>query len=273
MAVGFDPFGTVNPVSSKRMVAGRGLMRSHYEMVVTDKTGYHVGDVIRLLRHDYHVVGVTHGTVSSGGEPLIYVSLKDAQELQFSYSNNRIRTDRARGIEGAEGHMVNAIVARVKPGYSIDEVAKNIETTLHKGVFTATQERTLLTQNLIKMASKQIGMFTGILVVVSTIIIALIIYTMTLEKIKEIAIMKLVGIPNSMIVKMIAQETLLLGVLAFIFANLFSHLIYSKFPKRVVLEIPDAWMLFAVVIVASLLASLAGIKKVISADPQAAIGG
>ena len=50
-------------------------------------------------------------------------------------------------------------------------------------------------------------------------------------------------------------------------------MIYSKFPKRVVLEIPDAWMLFIVVMIASILASLIGIRKVISADPAAAIGG
>jgi putative ABC transport system permease protein len=85
--------------------------------------------------------------------------------------------------------------------------------------------------------------------------------------------MKLIGLPNTIIMKMIVQETLLLGFLAFIFGNLFSHLIYTKFPKRVVLEIPDAWMLFVVIIAASVLASLIGIKKVINADPAAAIGG
>jgi putative ABC transport system permease protein len=96
---------------------------------------------------------------------------------------------------------------------------------------------------------------------------------MTLEKMKEISIMKLIGIPNSMIIKMIIQETLLLGFLAFIFGNLFSHFIYDKFPKRVVLEIPDAWMLFLVVMIVSIFASFIGVKKVISADPAAAIGG
>jgi len=35
----------------------------------------------------------------------------------------------------------------------------------------------------------------------------------------------------------------------------------------------DAWMLFVVVIFASILASLVGVKKVISADPSEAIGG
>jgi putative ABC transport system permease protein len=41
----------------------------------------------------------------------------------------------------------------------------------------------------------------------------------------------------------------------------------------VVLEIPDAWMLFMVIMMASIFASLIAIKKVINADPAAAIGG
>ena len=85
--------------------------------------------------------------------------------------------------------------------------------------------------------------------------------------------MKLMGLPNSLIVSMIVKETLILGIFAFIFGNIFSHLTYDKFPKRIVLEIPDAFMLFGVIIVASILASFIGVKKVISADPAAAIGG
>jgi len=272
-AVGFDPFGDISPIDSTKIVAGRGLERDHYEMVVTDKTGFKVGDKVPLGRDVYSVVGVTHGTVSSGGDPLVYVSLKDAQALQFLYSNVRTRNDRERGINALNSHMINAVVATVKEGYSVDEVADTIRTWKHKSVYTATEEKTLLTKNLIKMASKQIGMFTVILVVVSTIIIALIIYTMTLEKMKEISIMKLIGLPNSMIIKMIVQETMLMGVLAFMFANIFAHLIYSKFPKRVVLETPDALVLFVVVILASILASFVAVRKVMKANPAEAIGG
>ena len=273
VAVGFDPFGDINPINPQRVVQGRGIAHSHYEMVVSDNLGFSLGEVIPLGRHEYRVVGLTHGTVSSGGDPLVYISLKDAQELQFLYSNARIRNDRARGAIGGDAHMVNTIVATVEKGYSVDEVAQNIERWKHKSVYTQVEQKDILTKNLIERASKQIGLFTGILVLVATIIIALIIYTMTLEKMKEISIMKLIGIPNSLIIKMIVQETLLLGVLAFIFGNVFSHLIYTKFPKRVVLEIPDAWMLFVVVIAASILSSFIGVKKVISADPAAAIGG
>ena len=273
VAVGFDPYGDVDAISKDRLVEGRTITRSHYEVVVSDNLGFELGDTMNLGRNIYKVVGITHGTVSSGGDPLIYISLKDAQELQFLYSNARIRNDRERGLKGGDSHMVNTIVATIKPGYSVDSVAQSIRRWKHKSVYTGAEQKDILTKNLIERASKQIGLFTAILVIVSTIIIALIIYTMTLEKMKEISIMKLIGIPNSLIIKMIVQETLLLGFLAFIFGNAFSHLIYSKFPKRVVLEVPDAWMLFIVVIIASIFSSFVGVKKVISADPAAAIGG
>jgi putative ABC transport system permease protein len=273
-AVGFDVFGKINPINPERLTAGKPLTKEHYQIVVSEETGYKVDDTLKLGRDIYRVVGVTRDTVSSGGDLLVYLSLKDAQNLQFLYSNARIRSDRARGIlENKEMKMANAIVATVKPGYVIDNVANKIKKWKHESVYTRTEQKAILTKNLIERSSKQIGLFTAILVVVSTIIIALIIYTMTLEKMKEISIMKLIGIPNSMIIKMIVQETLILGVLAFIFGNIFSHLISDNFPKRIVLEIPDAWMLFGVVIVASILSSFVGVAKVIHADPAAAIGG
>lgn len=274
VAVGYDPFGTINPINNSRLIAGRDIRRDHYEIVVSDSIGLHLGEKVKLGRNTYNVVGITHGTVSSGGDPLIYLSLKDAQELQFLYSNSRIRNDRARGIVQSNANpMVNSVVATLNPGYNAEDVAKEIAAAQHKSVYTEHEQKEILTKNLIERASKQIGLFTAILVLVSTIIIALIIYTMTLEKMKEISIMKLIGLPNSMIIKMIVQETLALGILAFIFGNIFAHAIYTKFPKRVVLDLSDAWMLFLVVLVFSAISSFIGVKKVLSADPAAAIGG
>ncbi|MDP2894298.1 MAG: ABC transporter permease [Sulfurimonas sp.] len=273
VAVGYDIYGSINPINPQRIISGRNMKNDRYEIVVTDKTGFKVDDKIKLGRNSYTVVGVTHNTTSNSGDPLVYLSLKDAQELQFLYSNKEIQNNEARGVKNSESHMVNAIIATVKNGFDINEVAQDIKKWQHKSVYTAQQQKEILTKNVVEKSAKQIGLFTVILVVVSTIIIALIIYTMTLEKIKEISIMKLMGLPNSLIVSMIVKETLLLGIFAFIFGNIFSHLTYDKFPKRIVLEIPDAFMLFGVIIVASILASFIGVKKVISADPAAAIGG
>jgi len=273
MLVGYDPFGKISAINPNKLVAGRTLQKDHYEIVVDEKTHYKLGEKIKLGRDIYTVVGITRNTVSNGGDYLIFTSLKDAQVLQFTYSNERIRSDEARGIQGGNPHLVNAIIAKVKPGYNIQDVAKRIEDNTHKSVYTTPQELTLLLQRVIKKSSKQIGLFTTILIIVSIVIIALIIYTMTLEKMKELSIMKLIGIPNSTIAKMIMQETIILGVLAFIAGNVFAHLISGKFPKRIVLLTQDALSLGAIILIFSIFASLFGIYKVMKTDPTEAIGG
>jgi len=272
-AVGYDPLGDFKVIDPNSLIEGRALRQSHYEIVVTDKTGFALGEKIQVGRDIFTVVGITQGTVSSSGDPIVYVSLKDAQTMQFSYANPRIRNDRARGVFSKDSQLVNVVVATIKPGYSVEQVSQQIERWKHLTVYSQAQQIFILSKNVIERSSKQIGLFTLILVLVSSIIIGLIIYTMTLEKIKEISIMKLIGIPNSMITTMIIQETIILGAIAFLFGNVFAHLIYSNFPKRVLLEWPDSFALLAVIIITSFLSSLIGVYKVLKADPAQAIGG
>jgi putative ABC transport system permease protein len=273
MLVGYDPFGDIKVINKAKLVKGRLIQKQHYEIVVSQKTKYKLGQKIKLGRDYFTVVGITKDTVNNGGDYLIFTSLKDAQIIQFTYTNERIKSDENRGIKSANPHLVNAIVAQVKNGYNVKKVAREIEQTTHKKVFTKSEQLNLLLQKVIKKSSKQIGMFTVILIIVSVVIIALIIYTMTLEKIKEISIMKLIGIPNFTISKMIIQETVVLGFLAFLSGNAFAHLISGVFPKRILLLQSDAIGLFLVILIFSIFASLFGIYKVIKTDPAEAIGG
>ena len=110
--------------------------------------------------------------------------------------NQPIRSDINRGIESSNLLLVNAIIAQTRNGYDLANVAKNIEKNTHHKVFTKSQQENLLLEKLIKESSKQIGMFTAILILVSIVIIGLIIYTMTIEKLKVISILKLIGLYN-----------------------------------------------------------------------------
>lgn len=261
---GFEPF---------RLVKGRPILVAHQEMIVDTKTGFHLGDTIRLGRNSYRVVGLTRKAVSSGGDPMIYLDLREGQELQFLFSNEQIRNDRSRGLHSAETGSVNAFALTLYPGFSPETVANEIERWKHQEVYTVEEQTTILTTNLIERAAKQIGMFTVILLIVSSVIISLIIYTMTIGKMKEIAILKLIGASNFTITKMIAQQSLLLGVIAFISGNLFAHASADIFPKTIVLVPSDAAKLFVVVIFVSMVASLSGIRSALRVDPASAIGG
>ena len=94
---------------------------------------------------------------------------------------------------GATSRMVNAVLVRVKPGYDDQEIAKQIRRWQHLQAYTKDQMEEILVAKLIAMSAKQIFMFLVILSIVSAAIVFFIIYTMTMNKSREIAVLKLVG--------------------------------------------------------------------------------
>jgi putative ABC transport system permease protein len=268
--LGYDVFSGYEPYD---LTVGRSIQTPHKEIIVDTKTGFKLGDSIPLGRETYTVVGMTHKAVSSGGDPMVYLDLHEAQELQFLFSNEQIRNDRFRGVNGVSTSTVNTIVLSLKEGFDPKAVAREIKRWKHQEVYTQQEQSDILTKNLIERSAKQIGMFTVILLIVSSVIISLIIYTMTIGKMKEIAILKLIGAPNIIITKMIGQQSVLLGILAFIGGNIFANVSANFFPKTVILIPSDALKLFLVIIIVSILASLSGIRTALRVDPASAIGG
>ncbi len=55
-------------------------------------------------------------------------------------------------------------------------------------------------------------------------IVAFIIYTLTMDKIREIAVLKLIGTRNLTIASMIMQQALALGVIGFVVGKISGHL-------------------------------------------------
>ncbi len=269
-ALGYDALSGYKPFS---LSDGRAIQITQNEMIVDDKTGFQLGDKIPLGRETYTVVGRTHKAVSSGGDPMVYLDLHEAQELQFLFSNEQIRNDRLRESANGSTSTVNTFAVMVKGDANATKISHEIMRWKHQQVYTQEEQSDILTKNMIERSAKQIGMFTMILLIVSSVIISLIIYTMTMGKMKEIAILKLIGAPNSVITKMIVQQSLLLGILAFIGGNIFAHSLYNVFPKTVILFPMDAVKLFGVIIIVSILGSLSGVRSALRVDPSSAIGG
>ena len=126
---------------------------------------------------------------------------------------------------------------------------------------------------MIDRARRQIGLFTTLLLTVSTVIIGLIIYTMTIDKKKSIATLKLIGAPDRRIVGLIVQQALAMGVISFLVGAALINAGQGYFPRRVVLEPADAAILFGVVLFVCLLASALGVRTALKIDPASALAG
>ena len=117
------------------------------------------------------------------------------------------------------------------------------------------------------------ALFTTILLAVSAVIIALIIYTMTMDKLREIATLKLIGAPDRTIIGLIVQQALAMGVIGFGFGAVLIMAIKDVFPRRVILLPGDGLALAAVVLAVCVLASALGVRLALKVDPGEALKG
>ena len=292
MVVGVAPGARTQPGWPRHLVAGRHLTHSHYEAVADIASGFALGDRIQIRRKQYTVVGLTRRMVSSGGDPMIFIPLKDAQEAQFLKDNDAIWQSRRRtqanpafNRPGAPGVLdaviasqssntsVNAVLVTLQPGHSADEVAQSIERWKRLTAYTRADMQEILVGKLISTSARQIGMFLAILAVVSAAIVAFIIYTLTMDKIREIAVLKLIGTRNRTIAWMIAQQALALGLIGFMVGKIAATLAGPAFPRYVLLLPQDTITGFFVVMGICLLASLVSIRLALKVDPAEAVGG
>ena len=58
--------------------------------------GFALGEQIKLGRDTFTVVGLTQNLVASGGDPVIFITLRDAQKLQFDLTPAAARRESAR---------------------------------------------------------------------------------------------------------------------------------------------------------------------------------
>lgn len=275
-----------------QLVAGRQITRGHYEAVADVATGFKLGDQIQIRRNQYYVVGLTRRMVSSSGDPMVFIPLRDAQEAQFLKDNDAIRQQRRRTAEnpafnrpGVPGLLdaviasqstnayVNAVLVQLEPGWDEQMVAESIRRWKRLTVYTRSQMEEILVGKLIATSAKQIGMFLVILAIVSAAIVAFIIYTLTLGKIREIAVLKLIGTRNRTIAALIMQQAVALGGIGFVVGKIAATFWAPVFPKYVLLQPLDSVIGFVAVIVICVLASLIAIRAALKVDPAEAIGG
>jgi putative ABC transport system permease protein len=292
MVVGVEPGVLSGPGQPRYLVAGRHITRSHYEAVADEASGFSIGDSIGIRRNSYRVVGITRRMVSSGGDPMVFIPLKDAQEAQFLKDNDFILQQRRRteanpslnrpGIPGllesvlasqTGNSTVNAVLVRLAPGADPEETAEHIRRWKRHEVYTREQMEEILLGKLIATSSRQIGMFLVILAIVSAAIVAFIIYTLTMGKIREIAVLKLIGTKNRTIVGMILQQALGLGVLGFMIGKISATIWAPIFPKYVLLEGRDSVAGFIAVMIMCVASSVLAIRMALKVDPAEAIGG
>ncbi len=276
------------------LAAGRPIQQAHYEMIADQSLQLPLGGKIKLGKNIYEVVGQTRGLVGTSGDGLAFFTADDALAIQFDVPGEAVRLERAARrarmesvdlgrlqpvlLDRAAGlsseipafstPQVSAILVTLKPGADENAVRGILATWPDVTVYSTQEQKDLLLSGMVDKARRQLGLFRALLIMISTIIIALIIYTLTLDKIRDIALLKLIGARNTVIGGLILQQALFMGLFGFVLAWWMGFYLFPYFPRLVLIANADLVSLGIIVIVISTLASVLGIWKALTIEPN-----
>lgn len=274
---------------SNKIIAGTYIKNSHYDLVADISLGLKLNDTIKLGYDNFKIVGLTSGVVNSSGEAVVFMALQDAQKIQFQKNNEAVRNDKAQlktSLNVNENskadktklekiynnHIVNAIILTTEKTQTAT-VASKIKRWNYFNVFTSEEELEILTKNVIEKPKKQLGLFKTILLIAATAIVTLIVYTLTQDKIKDIATLKLIGTPVGMIIGLILNQAIAMGLIGYVIGFMIIYNTGHLFPRIVKILSVDMVTLFFIVVGMCVMASLIGIKKILNTDINQALGG
>ncbi len=261
------------PGGPHQLIAGRDIVRSHYEMIVDRTAGLVLGQEVPLGTHGHKftVVGLTRNEVTSAGDPVAYVTLLDAQELQFELAPPAQRREVARGGALETTNQINAVIGKVSAYVPIKDIATALSRWKHLQTLTQPQQENLLIGQVIEKSRRQQLLIMVLLIIVSAVIIALIIYTLTMDKARSIATLKFVGAPDRTIVGLIVQQALSMAIMSYFIGLGLVLLFQPYFPRRLVLDPTSVGVVFIIAIVMCLTASTLGIRLALKIDPAEAL--
>lgn len=252
------------------LVAGRHVASSRYEALADESLGFALGETIVLGRDTYDVVGLTQGMMSGMGDGLLFITINDALDVSRRKSNEEVLLSRAEtGLDVTPSESkIAAILLDLDPGADPQALEQAVLAWGDANILSTEDQRDLFLNQRLWRLRVQVLAFTGVLLAVMTIVISLIVYTMTLEKLHQISLLKLIGAKNAVISGMIIQQALLIGLGGYAVGLLFAQIIFPFFPRRVVLDPGDLGLMFIVVLVIGLAAAQLGIGRAMQARAQ-----
>ena len=274
------------------VVQGHALQQAHGELIADASLGVSIGEVLRLGHDDYRVVGLTSQLLGSGGDAVVLATIADAQRILGDDSSDALIAERERRLArlratdlgqsqplledlvvdprwtfpALAAPPIQAVLVRASPS-RVAEVRASLSRWSDVTVWTRAEEETLILQGMVAKARLQLGLFAVILIVTSSLLLAAVLYNLTMEKAHDIAILKLLGARTTRIVGLVLQQAWAMAIVAYGVALVIGSEAFPSFPRRVVLTDASVIGVGVLLFVVSTLASVAGIVYALRIDP------
>lgn len=215
------------------------------EIAVSSTLGRKIGDQMHIASHTLQVVGIVNNSTVLAQQPNLFLTTVGAQRLVYGGQPVIASV----GIRGSP--------AKALDGYRLVDRHGAIDDMMRP----------------LKVAVDAISIMAVLLWVVAATIIGMFIYMSAMERTRDFAVFKAVGVKTKSMMAGLALQAVFIAVCSAAIGVLLAMVLGPMFPMRV--DVPaGAYLLLPVVaITIGLIASLAGMRRAVTIDPAMAFGG
>jgi putative ABC transport system permease protein len=215
------------------------------EVAVSSTLGRQVGDDIEIASRRLHIVGIVENSTALANLPNVFFTTAGAQQLVYGGQPLVASI----GIRGA--------LDQVPAGYRTVDRAGAIADLLRP----------------LKVAVDAITIVAVLLWIVAALIVGSVIYLSALERVRDFAVFKAIGVPTRSILAGLALQSVVVALLAAFVGAVLSKLLGPLFPMQVIVPVQAFVALPVIAVVIGLVASATGLYHAVSVDPAVAFGG
>jgi putative ABC transport system permease protein len=215
------------------------------ELAVSSTMNRAIGDDLEIGSRSMRIVGIVDDSTVLAGQANVFLTVAGAQQLLFS------------GQPLISSIGIRGTLSRAPDGYHVIDRAGAVQ-DLVRPLTGARQAMTLM---------------AGLLWVVAAMIVGSMIYVSALERVRDFAVFKAVGVATRSILAGLAMQAVVVAVLAALLGGVLSVLLGPLFPMRVDIPTTAFVALPLIAVLIGLLASAAGLRRAVTVDPALAFGG
>lgn len=215
------------------------------EVAASSTIGRHIGDKIEVGTHTLHIVGIVPNSTAMAKIPNIFLTTQGLQQLAY----NGQPMISSIGLKGTPKQLPEGYQSYDRAG-AVAELIRPL-----------------------KVAVSSISIVAILLWIVAVLIVGSVVYLSALERLRDFAVFKAIGTSTRAILGGLALQALVVALLAALLGVGLAQLLGPLFPMIVAVPVGAYLALPVVAIVIGLLASLAGLRRVVKVDPALAFGG
>ena len=223
------------------------------DSVFAHEAGVEVGDTLDVLGRALVVA-----RVDPGGNPIFEIAFMNGED--------------ARSLLALDGY-VNFFLIAIEPGADADQVARAVEKAVPGSEAHTASEFAAATHHLVQQGFLPVvGALVGIGFAIGGAVIALTIYTATIEKARDFGVLKAIGADDGFLYRIVVVQSLAVGALGTALgvgaAIVAASLIRERVPEFVTdLQVLDAAAVFAIALSVSAVATLVPVRRISRIDP------